>query len=87
MAVQDRMQKVVKDLLHVAVDDYEKHDERTEWVCNAGHPGQCVATGALIMWTKYTEDVLRDSGGDNPTPNGMKYGWTRTSKWYWTSLL
>jgi dynein heavy chain len=72
MAVQDRMQKVVKDLLHVAVDDYEKHDERTEWVCNAGHPGQCVATGALIMWTKYTEDVLRDSGGDNPTPNGMK---------------
>jgi dynein heavy chain, axonemal len=58
MAVQDRMQKAVRDTLDAAVQDYEQHDERTDWVCNAGHPGQCVATAAQVMWSKYTEEVL-----------------------------
>jgi dynein heavy chain len=59
MAVQDRMQKAVRETLESAVLDYEQHDDRTDWVCNAGHPGQCVATAAQIMWSKYTEAVLR----------------------------
>ncbi len=60
MAVQDRMQKVLHDLLKESVLDYERRP-RVEWIVDGGHPGQCVATAAQIMWSRNTEKVLRAS--------------------------
>ena len=83
MAVQDRMQKCVRETLEIATKDYDQHEERTEWVCNGGHPGQCVATGAQIMWSRFTEQVLRNMSGleegVDANPNGMKE-WLTTNK-------
>ena len=58
MAVQDRMQKVLHDCLKEATLDYERRP-RVEWIVEGGHPGQCVATAAQIMWSRRTEEVLR----------------------------
>ena len=57
MAVQDRMVKTLHDRLKEACLDYVKRS-RLDWIIEGGHPGQCVATGAQVMWCKGTEDVL-----------------------------
>jgi len=68
MAVQDRMQKVLHDLLKEACLDYVRRP-RAEWITEGGHPGQCVATGAQVMWCKGTEDVLKAA---NTIQGGMQ---------------
>jgi hypothetical protein len=46
------MQRSVREALDAAVKDYEMHEERSDWVTHAGHPGQCVATAAQVMWSR-----------------------------------
>ena len=67
MAVQNRMQKVLHERLKEATLDYDTK-ERSEWILEGGHPGQCVATAAQIQWCSGSERTLKDA---NVTQGGM----------------
>ena len=67
MAVQDRMQKVLHERLKEATIDYDTK-ERSEWILEGGHPGQCVATAAQIQWCRGCEKVLN---ADDTLQGGM----------------
>ena len=60
--VQSEMKATLAKLIKHGVADYETKD-RTQWIMT--HPGQIVATGAQIMWTKITEEKLLSSNPVN----------------------
>jgi len=68
MEVQRAMITSLNRVLKEGVIDYARRP-RKEWVLS--HAAQVVATGAQIMWSKGTEDALRDA---NPI--------TAMSRWY-----
>ena len=61
--IQEMMQTTVKARLKECTFDYHNHS-RTDWITEAGHTGQSIATAAQIMWTAETERVLSLAGDE-----------------------